>query len=68
LLLALGLMVGVVAAIIAVLPALRSPGAEVPVGSLSATLLGVVVSGLFWTWLATAFSVGGPLPRALRNE
>jgi ABC-type lipoprotein release transport system permease subunit len=68
LLLALGLLVGVVAAIIAVLPALRSPGAEVPVASLSATLLGVVVSGVFWTWLATAFSVGGPLVRALRNE
>ena len=68
LLLALGLFVGVASALIAVLPALRSPGANVPYLSLAATLLAVLVSGLVWTWAATALALRAPLLSALRNE
>jgi len=67
-LLALGLLVGTASAIVAVLPALRAPGAEVPYFSLSLTLLGVAASGLAWTWLAAAAALRGPLLPALREE
>jgi ABC-type antimicrobial peptide transport system permease subunit len=68
LLLALGLGVGVASALVAVLPALRSPGAEVPVVSLALTLLAVLLSGLAWTWAATALALRGSLLSALRGE
>ncbi|HPD14678.1 MAG TPA: ABC transporter permease [Planctomycetota bacterium] len=67
-LLALGLVAGTVSAVIAVLPALRSPGADVPYLSLGATLVVVAASGLLWTWLAAAAALRGPLLNALRNE
>jgi putative ABC transport system permease protein len=68
LLLMLGLAVGIVSALVAVLPALRSPGAEVPWLSLALTLLAVFVSGLVWTGFATTIALRSPLLAALRNE
>jgi len=68
LLLTLGLVVGVAAALVAVLPALRSPGADIPYLSLTLTLLAVFVSGFLWTWGATVLALRGPLLGALRNE
>ena len=67
-LLAMGLVCGVVAALVAVLPALRSPGAGVPYGSLALTLGVVVGGGLVWTWLAAGAALSGPLLPALRKE
>ncbi len=67
-LLLLGLACGVIAALVAVTPALRAPGARVPFGSLSLTLLAVVASGVAWTYLATVAAVRGPLLDALRHE
>jgi hypothetical protein len=64
----LGLGVGVVAALMAILPALLSPGAELPVRSLTWTLAGVLVSGMVWTWMATWVALRGRLLDALRNE
>jgi len=68
LLLGLGLVVGVVSAVLAVLPALGSPGAEVPYGTLVVTLLAVLVSGVVWTWGATVLALRGPLMSGLRSE
>ena len=68
LLLLLGLACGVVAGLVAVLPALRSPGADIPYISLALTLSAVVLSGVLWTWLATILAIRGPLLAALRNE
>ena len=68
LLLALGLAVGTGAAVVAVLPALRSSGAEVPYVFLAATLAAVFASGLLWTYLAARLAMRGPLLGALRNE
>ena len=68
LLLALGLLAGVLSALIAVLPALRAPGADVPILSLALTLLAVLLSGFVWTWGATTLALRGPLLKALRNE
>ena len=67
-LLALGLLCGVVSAGVAVVPALRSPGAGLPFVSLSVTLAAVVVSGLLWTWAAAAWALRGRLLNALRSE
>jgi ABC-type antimicrobial peptide transport system permease subunit len=67
-LLAAGLALGVVAAAVAVLPALLSPGAELPYATLSLTLAAVLVNGALWTWGATRFAVRGDLLKALRNE
>jgi len=67
-LLATGLGVGVIAAAVAVLPAVLSPSAQLPVGSLAATLVAILLNGMLWTWLATRLAVRGDLLRALRNE
>ncbi|MHC4715491.1 MAG: FtsX-like permease family protein, partial [Planctomycetota bacterium] len=67
-LLVVGLANGVVAAIVAVWPALRSAAADVPYALLAAVLAGVVISGLAWTLLATAAATRGPLLPALRSE
>ncbi len=68
LLLVLGLAVGVVSALVAIYPMLRSPGVEAPYLSLTVTLMAVLVNGLLWTWAATAASLRGQLLNALRNE
>jgi putative ABC transport system permease protein len=67
-LLGLGLAVGIIAAIIGVMPALLSPGSEIPYGSLGLTLAAVLLNGLVWTWLATRVALRGRLLDVLRNE
>ncbi len=67
-LLAAGLLCGVVAAAIAVLPAVMSPGAKVPYTLLVSILAGVVVSGGAWTWLASRLALRGRLLDSLRGE
>src|SRR5207248_11309703 len=52
-------------ALVAVLPALRSPGTEAPIVSLTFTLAAVLASGFLWTWGATALALRGPLLSAL---
>lgn len=68
LLLSLGLAVGVVSALIAVLPAVRSPGTQIPVASLAITLMAILASGFVWVAGATAMALRGPLLAALRDE
>ena len=63
-----GLAVGTIAALVAVLPALLSPGTDVPYVSLALTLAAVLISGAIWTWAATALALRGKLLDALRNE
>ncbi len=65
-LLVLGLLVGTVTALVAVLPTLLAPGAGVPWGSLALTLLGVFLNGALWTWLATRRALRGRLVDSLR--
>jgi len=67
-LLAAGLALGVLAAAVAVMPALLSPSAQLPVRSLAITLTAVLANGILWTWAATRFAVRGDLLKALRNE
>lgn len=68
LLLLAGLFIGALSAILAILPALLSPGNEVPGKSLALLLAGLLVAGGLWTWLATVFAARGDLLDALREE
>lgn len=64
LLIALGLLIGTGAAVVAVLP----EGAALPSGLLTATLAGLVAGGFVCCWLAAWMALRGPLLPALRNE
>jgi ABC-type antimicrobial peptide transport system permease subunit len=61
-----GLVVGLAAAAVAVVPSIRS--AELPYASLGLTLGAVLVSGVFWTWAASRWSLRAELLPALRRE
>lgn len=67
-LLGAGLAVGVLAAGVAVWPAVLAAGTEVPVGSLGALLGAILLNGVVWTALATESALRGELLVALRNE
>ncbi len=67
-LLLLGLTVGVVAALVAILPELLAPGAPTHWLSVGVTLAAVLANGFLWTWLATWLAARGDLLPALRNE
>jgi ABC-type lipoprotein release transport system permease subunit len=67
-LLALGLAVGIVSALLAIAPVLLAPGARLHATALGLTLAGVLASGLVWTWLAIRLALRGKLLDALRNE
>ncbi len=68
LLIALGLVIGIAAALLAVLPALLSPVAQPPWAIIVPTLVLLASGGLLWTWLATLAALRGGLLPALRNE
>jgi hypothetical protein len=63
-----GLACGVIAALVAAGPALRTPGTSVPYVSLALTVAGIALSGIVWIWIATTFALGGAMLDALRNE
>jgi len=67
-LLAMGLLCGVFSALVAVLPALRSGGNEVPYARLGVTLVLLFSNGLVWIWLAARLTLRGELLVALRKE
>ena len=67
-LLAAGLLIGTFAAVIAVLPSLTAPGADVSIVPLLLTLAGIIISALLWTVLATIGACRGDLLPALRSE
>lgn len=67
-LLGVGLGIGVLAAVVAILPSLISPSAEIPFASVGITLGAVLLNGSLWTWVATRVAVRGNLLAALRNE
>ena len=66
--LVVGLALGMIAAAVAVAPALFSASAQLPYASLAITLAAVLVNGALWTWAATRAALRGDLLAALRNE
>lgn len=67
-LLTAGLLLGVVAALASVLPALLTPGSQMPWQSLAWTLAAVFANGLLWTWAATEFALRQNVLEALRSN
>jgi putative ABC transport system permease protein len=63
-----GLVCGVVAAVVAVIPALQSPAGQVPYISLAVTVVMIALSGALWVWLAGTLALRGRLLDALRQE
>lgn len=63
-----GLVCGVVAALVAVGPALKSPGAQAVSLSLVLTIGAIGISGMIWIWIAVNLALGGGLLDALRSE
>lgn len=68
LLVALGLAIGIVSAVLAVAPALLAHGTGIPFLSLGLTLAGLALGGLVWSWLAARFALRDRLLDSLRNE
>jgi len=67
-LLGLGLGCGLVAAAVAVLPAIASPGGSVPYLYMAVLTALITASGVLWTCLATLLATRGDLIPALRGE
>lgn len=67
-LLLVGLVCGVVAALIAIIPALRGPGADIGHAFLAITVASIAFSGLMWIWVSAWVALRGALLEALRNE
>jgi len=67
-LLVVGVILGTGAAVVAVLPALKSAGRDVPFASLGGTLLIVFISGVIWVYVATGIALRRAMLAGLRNE
>ena len=63
-----GLLIGTIAAGLAVLPAMLSPTADAPYALLGLTLGGVLLFAGLWTWTATTLSLRGNLLEGLRRN
>ena len=63
-----GLACGVIAALVAVGPALKTPGAQTASFSLVLTIGAIGISGMIWIWIAANFALGGGMLDALRSE
>ena len=67
-LLIVGLLIGTIAAALAVLPTILSPTTNVPYTLLAITLGGVFILAGLWTWIATNLSLRGNLLDGLRRD
>jgi ABC-type antimicrobial peptide transport system permease subunit len=63
-----GLVCGLISAIVAVSPAMRAPGSDVPYLSLAVITVIIAASGVLWIWLASALALRSGMLDALRNE
>jgi len=63
-----GLLIGTIAAGLAVLPTMLSPTADVPYARLGATLGSVLLLAGVWTWIATNLSLRGNLLEGFRGD
>ena len=67
-LVAMGLVCGVVSAVLAVIPALRQRQEGMPITALAVILAAIAAAALLWTGLAARFALRGRLMQALRSE
>jgi putative ABC transport system permease protein len=67
-LLVMGVFCGLVAAVVAVGPVIKSAGGRLPYASLGATVLAMLVLGMLWIALAGLLALRGERLGALRSE
>jgi ABC-type antimicrobial peptide transport system permease subunit len=67
-LLAAGILYGILAALLATLPSLLTPGAEIPYLTMIIILVIVGLNGIVWTYSAAHFAAKEDLIPALRKE
>jgi putative ABC transport system permease protein len=67
-LLVAGILFGILAALLATLPSLLTPGAEIPYPTILIILVVVSLNGAMWTYLAAALAIKVDLIPALRKE
>jgi cation transporter-like permease len=65
---ALGVLIGAVAALVAAWPTFRGPEGDLPASALAAALALVLVNALAWTLAATVWAARGDPVEALRDE
>jgi ABC-type antimicrobial peptide transport system permease subunit len=63
-----GLLIGSIAALLAVLPTILSPTNNAPYTLIASTLGGVFILAGLWTWIATNISLKGNLLNGLRRD
>ncbi len=68
LLLTAGMVIGILAALIGILPSLLSPSFAIPGNLMIWLLAGVLLSGILWIWIPAARMVARSLVQSLRNE
>ncbi|MHA3770990.1 FtsX-like permease family protein [Verrucomicrobiota bacterium sgz303538] len=67
-LIACGLIIGIISALVAVLPQLRHQAADFPWTEMLLLIVALTVGALFWAWLATRISLRGRQVTALQTE
>lgn len=67
-LIAMGLLCGVVSALVAVIPSLRQRDAGLPYATITLILAVIALAALLWTLVAAALALRGHLVQALRSE
>ncbi len=63
-----GICIGMFAALTAALPALMTPGSNIPFGTLALLLIIVILNGIVWIYSSTHLAMKKDLLPALRNE
>ncbi|MEO0415875.1 MAG: ABC transporter permease, partial [Verrucomicrobiota bacterium] len=63
-----GVAIGVIAAVVAVLPKLLSRSSDMPVGLLVGMNVAILVGGLIFCWVAAKMALRGKLIDAVRSE
>ena len=63
-----GIIIGISSALLATLPGLFTPGAQIPVKTLLFLFLLIIINGFCWTCLSTRMSVNNKIISALRND
>jgi putative ABC transport system permease protein len=67
-LLFVGILFGIIAALLAILPSFLTPGAEIPYPTILIILVLVSLNGIIWTFLAASLATKEDLIPALRKE
>ncbi len=63
-----GIILGILAALLATLPSVLTPGQEIPYPTILVILIAVSLNGGIWTYLASVWATRGDLIQAIRNE